>query len=118
MLKNRSEIRRSETQNPSSGSLLWGRVVAAVDVLLHGNVGPTEISSDLDPRIVTGINRQAERVAEHFADEEVGSFARDILTDAAHVIVEMFEVADEEIVDEGASTSAESLLIEPLRRRR
>lgn len=86
-------------------SLRW-RVAAAFQVLVHGAPEPQSDERPLDPLIVAGIDRHADAVAEAFDDPLAGAFARDILTESAHLIIDSFGVPAREAKGQSVATEA------------
>jgi hypothetical protein len=79
-------------------------------MLVHGEEEPPSVKPPLDPRIVAGIDRNAEDIAEAYGNPLVGSFARDIMTDSAYVIIDTFGV-DMEATSGSAETEATAELL-------
>ncbi|MDA8358559.1 MAG: hypothetical protein M0Z95_20220 [Actinomycetota bacterium] len=80
------------------------RLSAAIHVLRHGERPPVGPLPPLDPRIVAGINRHADFIADTYGDPLAGSLARDILTESAYVIV---DTLGDPVVDEALRQAAE-----------
>lgn len=95
----------------SSRDLLRKRLSLAFQVLVHGERPPQSPPPPLDPRIVAGINHHADFIAQTYDDPLAGSFARDILTESAHVIVDSFGVPTEGSPQEAAETAATADLL-------
>lgn len=104
------------TGGASSRGSLRQRVAWALQVLVHGEGEPQNVRRPLDPRIVAGIDRNADYIAAAYDDPLAGSFARDILTESAYVIIDSFGEPDEEATRESAETEATADLLTQGRR--
>jgi len=81
------------------------RLSAAIQVLVHGERPLQGPLPPLDPRIVAGINHHAAVIADAYGEPLAGSFARDILTESAYVIVDTLGVP---VVNESMCEAAET----------
>jgi hypothetical protein len=103
----------------SSGTVTWPRgpfrkrLSAAIHVLRYGERPPLGPLPPLDPRIVEGINHHADVIADTYGDPLAGSFARDILTESAYVIVDTFgiPVTDEPMFETTDCDATADLLV-------
>jgi len=95
----------------SSCDPLRKRLSSAFQVLVHGDHPSQSTQPQLDPRIVAGIDRLAEGIAETYNDPLAGSFARDVMTESAYVIVDSFGVPSEEKMREAAQNEATADLL-------
>jgi len=105
--RNNSPVGKGAT---SRGSLRK-RLASAFQVLVHGEQEHESGQRRLDPRIVAGIDRDARVIAEAYGDPLAGSFARDILTESAYVIVDSFGEAAEEARQETTENDATADLL-------
>jgi hypothetical protein len=107
----------SSTGAASPCGPLRKRLSAAIKVLVHGERPLQGPLPPLDPRIVAGINHHADVIADAYGDPLAGSFARDILTESAYVIVDTFgiPVTDEPMRETTDCDATADLLV---RRRR
>jgi len=117
MFNHKSAPNNSTTEaGASSREPFRKRLSSAFQVLVHGERPPQSPPPPLDPRIVAGINHHADFIAQTYDDPLAGSFARDILTESAYVIVDSFGVPAEEKVREAAETEATADLLTQSRR--
>lgn len=101
---------------PPSREPFRKRLSSAFQVLVHGERPPQGPQPPLDPRIVAGINHHANFIAETYDDPLAGSFARDILTESAHVIVDSCGIPTEEKVSDAADSEVTADLLTQSRR--
>jgi hypothetical protein len=92
------------------------RLSSAFQMLVHGERPPQSPQPPLDPRIVAGINHHADFIAETYDDPLAGSFARDILTESAYVIVDSCGIPTEETVSDAADSEVTADLLTQSRR--
>jgi hypothetical protein len=104
---------RSSTGAASPRGPLRKRLSAAIQVLVHGERPLQGPLPPLDPRIVAGINHYADVIADAYGDPLAGSFARDILTDSAYVIVDSLgdSVMDESMREADVTDATADLLV-------
>jgi hypothetical protein len=92
------------------------RLIGALESICREPLGDQEGEQPLDPSILLGIDRQAERVAEIYDDPLAGEYARRLMTESARAVFKKFDgVRSAETAAETEATA--TLLQQPPRGR-